>query len=87
MPAVIDTPEVGEDHVQSPQEAPPQVRGARTGFWPMVIQSLRRDSTPRWQRRSSADRKAPRQLASPMARVAQEHPTLYLVGFFGMHHG
>jgi hypothetical protein len=87
MPAVIETTEVGEDHAQSPQEALPQGRGARTGFWPTVVQSLRRYSTPRQQRTSSADRKALRHLESPMAHVAQEHPTLYLVGFFGMHHG
>jgi hypothetical protein len=36
---------------------------------------------------SSSDRKALRQLESPMARLAQGHPMLYLLGFFGMHHG
>ena len=87
MPAVIDTPEVGEENAQSPQEAPPQGRGARAGLWSTVVASMRRYSTPRLQRRSSADRKAPHQLESPMARVAQEHPALYLQGFFGMHNG
>jgi hypothetical protein len=87
MPAVIETTEVGEEHAQSPQEAPPQGGEARTGFWHTVVQSLRRYSTPRQQRRSSADRSALRQRESPMARVAQEHPTLYLLGFCGMHHG
>ena len=87
MPAVIETTEVREDHAQSPQEAPPQGGEARTGFWPTVVQSLRRYSTHRQQRTSSAVRSARRQLASPMARVAQEHPMLYLVGFFGMHNG
>jgi hypothetical protein len=53
----------------------------------MVVQSLRRYSTHRLQSMSSADRKALRQLESPMARLAQEHPMLYLLGFFGMHHG
>jgi hypothetical protein len=87
MPAVIETTEVGEDHAQSPQEAPPQGGEARTGFWPTVVQSLRRYSLPRQQRTSSVDRSALRQLASPMAHVAQEHPMLYLMGFCGMHHG
>jgi hypothetical protein len=87
MPAVIDTPEVGEDHDQSPQEAPPQGRGAQTGFWPMVVQSMRRYRTHRLQRTSSADRSALRQLESPIARLAQEHPTLFLLGFCGIHNG
>jgi hypothetical protein len=87
MPSVIDAPEGVEHDRHDLYEEQPRVYGTRAGFWPTVVQSLRRYSTPRWQRRSSADRQAPPQLASPMARVAQEHPTLYLVGFFGMHHG
>jgi hypothetical protein len=27
------------------------------------------------------------QLEAPMARLAQEHPTLFLLGFFGIPHG
>ena len=87
MPGVIHAPEVGEEKAQSLQEAQPEERGARTGFWPMVMQSMRRYSTHRLQRTSSADRKALHQLESPMARLAQEHPMLYLLGFFGTPHG
>jgi hypothetical protein len=93
MPAVIDTPEVVEyeEHdlyeEHDRQEEPPKGRGAQLGFWPMVVQSMRRYSTHRLQSMSSADRSARRQLESPMARLAQEHPMLYLLGFFGMHHG
>jgi hypothetical protein len=88
MPGVMHAPEVGEKKAQSLQEEQPQVRGARGGFWPMmVVQSLRRYSTHRLQSMSSADRKALRQLESPMARLAQEHPMLYLLGFFGMNNG
>ena len=76
---------LGEEKAQSLQEAQPQGRGARAGFWPAVVASVRRYSTHRQQRTSSVDRSVLRQLASPMARVAQEHPTLYLLGFFGMH--
>jgi hypothetical protein len=36
---------------------------------------------------SSSDRSALRQLESPMVRLAQEHPMLYLLGFFGMNNG
>ena len=37
MPGVMHAPEVGEEKAQSLQEAQPQVRGARGGFWPMVV--------------------------------------------------
>jgi hypothetical protein len=87
MPGVMHAPEVVEEKEQSLQEAPPQLRGARTGFWPMVVQSMRRYSTHRLQSTSSSDRSALRQLESPMARLAQEHPMLYLLGFFGMNNG
>jgi len=87
MPGVMHAPEVGEEKALSLQEEQSQVRGARGGFWPMVVQSMRRYSTHRLQSMSSSDRKALRQLESPMARLAQEHPMLYLLGFFGMHHG
>ena len=86
MPGVKHAPEGMEEKEHGIQEEQPQIRGARGGFWPMVVQSMRRYSTHRQQRTSSADRRALRQLESPMARVAQEHPTLYLLGFFGMHH-
>jgi hypothetical protein len=85
MLSVIDAPEVGEEKEHSLQEEQPQVRGAQLGFWRAVGQSMRRYSTHRLQSTSSSDRRALRQLASPMGRVAQEHPMLYLLGFFGMH--
>jgi hypothetical protein len=87
MPGVIHVPEVEEEKAQRLQEAPPQVRGARTGFWPTVVASVSRYNTHRLQRTSSADHDALRHLESPMARLAQEHPMLYLLGFFGMHNG
>ena len=85
MPGVKHAPEGMEEKEHGIQEEQPQIRGARGGFWPMVVQSMRRYSTHRQQRTSSSDRSALRQLESPMARVAQEHPMLYLLGFFGMH--
>jgi hypothetical protein len=93
MPAVIDAPEILEhkEHdlyeEHDLQEEPPKGRGARAGFWPMVVQSMRRYSTHRLQSTSSSDRSALRQLESPMAQLAQEHPMLYLLGFFGMNNG
>ena len=91
MSAVMDTPEILEhkehdlEEEHDLQEEQPQVRGAQLGFWRAVGQSLRRYRTHRLQRTSSSDRSALRQLESPMARLAQEHPMLYLLGFFGMH--
>lgn len=87
MSALTDIPEVVKHDHHDLYEEQPRVRGARTGFWPMVVQSLRRYRTYRLQRTSSADRSALRELESPMARLAQKHPMLYLLGFFGMHHG
>jgi hypothetical protein len=87
MPGVMHAPEGMEEKEHGIQEEQPQVRRARGGFWPMVMQSLRRDITHRLQRTSSADRAALRQRESLMARAAREHPTLFLLGFCGMHHG
>jgi hypothetical protein len=93
MPAVIDAPEILEhkEHdlyeEHDLQEEQPQVRGAQLGVWRAVGQYIGRQRAHRLQRTSSADRSARRQLESPMARLAQEHPMLYLLGFFGMHHG
>jgi hypothetical protein len=89
MPSVIDAPEVVEydkhalDERHDLSQEQPQGRVARAGFWRTVVQSMRRYSTHRLRRTSPSDRNALRQLESPMARLAQEHPTLYLLGFFG----
>jgi hypothetical protein len=87
MLSVMSAPEVGEEKEQSLQEEQPQVRGAQLGFWRAVGQYIGRQRAHRLQRTSSADRSALRQLESPMARLAQEHPTLFLLGFCGMHNG
>ena len=87
MPAVMDAPEIVEQKEHALQEEPPQARGAHAGFWHVVMASVRRQSVHRLQRTSSSDRSALRQLESPMARLAQEHPMLYLLGFFGMNNG
>lgn len=87
MPALIETSEVVQHDHNAFDAEQSQGRGAHAGFWPTVVVSVRRYSTHRLQRRSSSDRRALRQLGSPMARLAQEHPTLYLLGFFGISHG
>jgi len=87
MPAVIDAPEILEHGEQDLQEAPPQVRVAHSGFWYNVMQYVRRHSVQTPTGTRSASRVALHQLESPLARVAQEHPTLYLLGFCGIHSG
>jgi hypothetical protein len=87
MSAVMNTPEIGEQEEDALREEPPQAHTAHPGFWHAVMAYMRRQRAHRRQRTSSADRSALRKLASPMARLAQEHPMLYLLGFFGMHNG
>jgi hypothetical protein len=87
MSAVMDTPEIGAHEAYALQKEPPQAPTAHPGFWHAVMAYVRRQSVHRLQRTSSSDRRALRQLESPMARLAQEHPMLYLLGFFGMNNG
>jgi hypothetical protein len=87
MPSVIDTPKRVEHEAQALSEEQPQRRATQPGFWHAVVAYARRRRVHRLQRTSSADRRALRQLEAPMARLAQEHPTLFLLGFFGIPHG
>ena len=87
MPPVTDVPEIVEQAEYALYEEQPQAHTAHPGFWHAVMAYVRRQRVHRLQSTSSSDRSALRQLESPMARLAQEHPMLYLLGFFGMHHG
>jgi hypothetical protein len=87
MSAVMDTPEIGAHEEDALQEEQPQAHTTHPGFWHAVMAYVRRQRAHRLQRTSSADRSALHELESPMARLAQEHPMLYLLGFFGIHHG
>ena len=93
MPSVIDVPERVEHDEHAFYEEhdlyneQPQVHIVRSGFWHAVVAYARRRRVHQLQRTSSADRSALRQLEAPMARLAQEHPTLFLLGFFGIPNG
>jgi hypothetical protein len=87
MPSVIETPAKRIHEAQALSEAQPQIRATHPKFWHTVAAYTRRRRVHRLQRTSSADRRAWRQLEAPMARLAQEHPTLFLLGFFGILHG
>jgi hypothetical protein len=87
MPSVMGTPEIMTHEAQALSEAQPQTRATHPRCWHTVVASARRRRVHRLQRTSSADRRALRQMEAPMARLAQEHPTLSLLGFFGIPHG
>jgi hypothetical protein len=87
MPSVIDTPEKRPHEAQALSEAQPQIRATHPKFWHTVVASARRRRVHRPHRTSRVDRRAWRPIASPMAHLAQEHPTLFLLGFFGILHG
>jgi hypothetical protein len=86
MPSVIAPPKIVAHEAQALSEEQPQRRATHRGFWHTVVHYMRRYSTHRLQWTSSVNRRALRQLEAPMARLAQEHPTLFLLGFFGIHH-
>jgi hypothetical protein len=87
MPSVMDAPARVEHKADDLQEQPTQVRTAPRGFWHTVVQYVQRRRAQSASRTRSSGRVALHQLESPMARLAQEHPTLYLLGFCGLHNG
>jgi hypothetical protein len=87
MPSVIDTP-VGVEHdTHALQDEQPQVRGACSGFWQRLVQSVRRHRVHPSSRTQSSARSARRQRESSMACEAPEPRTIYLLGFWGLHNG
>ena len=85
MPSVIDAPEVvGHGHNDLYEEQP-RVYVTRAGFWRTLVQYVRQHRARNASRTRSSSRLSLHQIALPMARVAQEHPTLYLQGFWGIH--
>jgi hypothetical protein len=87
MPPVIDAPEIIRHEEQALSEEQPQRRATQPGFWHAVVAYARQWRVHRLQRTSSADCSTLRQLEAPMTRLAQEHPTLFLLGFLGIPHG
>ena len=87
MPSVIDAPEVVEREEHNHHEEQPNARTAKEGFWHTVWQYVRGHRVHMASRTRSSALSALRQMESPMARLAQEQPTLYLQGFLGIHNG
>ena|SRR5882672_7915209 len=87
MPSVIDAPEVVEHGHNDLYEEQPRVYGTRAGFWGTVVQYVRQHRIHMPSRIGSSGYNVRHHLESPMAHVAQEHPMLYLQGFWGIHNG
>jgi len=86
MPSVIDAP-VRIDHDAHDLEEQLQVSIARAGFWHRLVQYMRGHRVHTSSRTPSAARSARRPMESPMACVAPEPRTLYLLGFWGLQNG
>ena len=87
MPSVIDAPVQVEHTTHDLQDEQPQGRGARSGFWLRLVQSVRRHRVHTSSRTQSSARSARHPMESPMACEAPEPRTLLLLGFWGLHNG
>ena len=78
MPAVIDTPELEIEHVETHALTieMPQTRGVRPGFWRSLAHGITTYLTPRpreWHAPSCSVR---RPFETPIDRLVREHPSL-----------
>ena len=87
MPAVIDAPEILEQEEHDLYEEQPQVRAAHTGFWHTLVQYVRRHRVHTSHGTQSLSHISRHPIEMPLERLAREHPTLYLLGFCGLHNG
>ena len=87
MPAVMDAPARVDHDNHDLHDEPTQVRTAHRGFWHSMVQYVQRHRAQSASRTWSSGRVSLHQLELPMARLAWEHPTLYLLGFCGIHSG
>ena len=87
MPSVIDAPVQIDYDAHDLQDEQPQLHAARLGFWHRLVQSVRGHRGHTSYRTQSSARSVRRQRESSMARLAQEQPTLFLLGFWGLHNG
>jgi len=87
MPSVIDAPVRIDHDAHDLQDEQPQGRVARAGFWHRLVQSVRRHRVHPSSRTQSSARSERHPMESPMACVAPEPRTLYLLGFWGLHNG
>jgi hypothetical protein len=87
MPSVMDAPARVDHDNHDLYEEQPQVRVTHPRFWRTLVQYMRRPRVYTSSHTPASSHVTLHQLESPMARVAQEHPTLYLLGFCGIHSG
>ena len=87
MPSVTDAPVQSDHDAHNLQDEQPQVRIARAGYWHRLVQYVRGHRGHTSSRTPSSARSARLQRESPMACVAPEPRTLYLLGFWGLQNG
>jgi hypothetical protein len=87
MPSVIDAPVRVEHDTYELQDEQPRLRIVRSGFWHRLVQYVRQHRIHMPSRIGSSRYNVRHHLESPMAHLAQEHPTLYLQGFWGIPNG
>jgi hypothetical protein len=87
MPSVLDVPVRVDHDAHDLHDEQPQVCVARSRLWQRLVQYVRRHRVRTPSRTQSSARSARRQMESPMACVAPEPQTLYLLGFWGLHNG
>ena len=87
MPTMIDTPVRSDHDTHAFPDDQPQVRVARVGFWPRLVQYVRRYYVQTSSRTRSSAHRAQRQREAPLACGVPEPRTLVLLGFWGLHRG
>ena len=85
MLSVIDAPELVEQEEHDLQEEQPEVHIAHRGFWPTVMQYVRRRRVHRLPRTSSSPHGSLHPIEMPLERLAREHPALYLRALSGIY--
>jgi len=84
MASIMHDPEVVAYEACTLSGEQPPAHAAYLGFWRMMVQYVRRNSTHRLQRTSSSSPVSRHPIEMPMERLAREHLTLYLRVFTGL---
>jgi hypothetical protein len=84
MPAVIDTPEVVEHEEHALYEKQPPVRAAHPGFWPRVLQYVKRHRVHIPHGTPSSSHGPLRRIEMPEDLLVLEYPALYIRVYAGV---
>lgn len=78
MPDVMDAPVGVDEKAHSLQEDQSQGRGARAGFWRMVVASVRRQRAHKRHDTPASGAGLLHPMEMPLERLARENPMLFL---------